>query len=265
MAKQVLNMMERLGVKNTGFVLEYIRDAFTEIQELIEEYEVVTQYINIVSGVEEYNFPDDMLRLTSFEVNDNDDLSYNDEDWQFDNRGRKFILRMKDTEGNFDTPSVNVTNGIEIRYTKRPYVFVKNPDGDANYYDHTTAQTSGVTVGEVVYIADGVRADYAKRYHYYERVTSDLSSTDLSGVDYTTYWTDVTELSSPDEESYINCDDTMFRAIEQYIRMKMSDNTDDIPKAEYRKRRFNIDVGRVESNRILTRKGKVAREPYSLL
>ena len=267
MAKQVLNMMERLSVKDTGFILEYIRDAFTEIQELIEENESILQYIDIVNGVELYNFPEDMIRLTSLRINDNDELSYNKEKWQFDERGRKFVLKMKNTEGDFDTPSVSVSNGIELRYTKNPYIFVKNPDGDSNYYDYTTAQTSAVTVGQIVYVADGVRADYAERYHYYERKTSTLSSTALSGVDYTDtdYWTDVTELTTPDEESYINCSDTMFRAIEQYIRMKIADSGDDIQKAEYRKLRFNIDVNKTEANRIgIMRKGKVLPEPYSL-
>jgi len=266
MAITVLNLMERLRTTETGLVTAYIGDAFNEIQELSWENKV-EGYINIVSGVEDYNYPADMVQLVSLTINDNGEDSYNDYNWLAEHMGRTFKLYIEDGDGDWITPNISVTNGIELIYTKKGYVFVYNPDGDASVYDHVTTETTAVTKDEIVYVADGVRADYAARYHYYKRLVSDLPSTALSGVDYTdtTYWSDVTEIASPDENSYINCGNDMVRAVEQYVRAKMTDN-DDVKMREYRRLRFNSDLSRTISNRLgVGVRVRPPEKPYSLI
>lgn len=266
MAVTVLEIMERLRITETNLAIAYIKDAFSEIPELTWENKV-EGYIDIVSGCEDYNFPEDMVSLVSVKVNDNGEDSYNDYNWLLEPMGRTFKLYIESSDGDWVTPDVDVTNGIELLYTVKGYEFVYNPDGDSNYYDHTSDDTAEVAVDEIVYIDDGVRADYATRHHYYKRLSSTLSSTALNGVDYTDtdYWEDVTEIASPDEDSYINCSSDMVRAIEQYVRTKLADMSDDVKMYEYRRSRFNRDLSKVVDNRLGAGvRLRPPRKPYRL-
>jgi len=266
MAITVLELMERLRTTETNLIIAYIDDAFNEIQELSWENKVEGN-IDIVSGVEDYNFPVDMIQLVSININDNGEVSYNDYNWLIEPMGRTFKLYVKDTDNDWITPNVSVTNGIELLYTKKGCVFVYNPNGDSTIYDYTTAETTAVTKDEIVYVADGIRVDYADRYHYYKRLVSDLASTDLSEINYkdTTYWEDITEIASPDENSYINCGGDMVRVVEQYVRAKLSDN-DDVKMREYRRLRFKSELARLVSNRLGAGvRIRPPRKPYSLI
>ncbi len=262
---QLLELMERIGTTETNLVVAYVKDAFNDIQELSRENKT-EGYINIVNGVEDYNFPANMIKLIAMAVNDNGEQNYNDYEWRWVNMGRTFKLYKLNTENEWDTPDLNVTNGIELEYTTKGYVFVKNPEGDSSYYTYTTAQTSGVSVDEIVYVADGVRANYATRYHYYKRLVSSLSSTDLSGVDYTdtTYWEDVTEISSPDEYAYVNCGNDLIMMVEQYIRAKLADKNNDVQLYEYRNIRARKELEKTIKNRMPEVRVKPPRYPFKL-
>lgn len=250
---RLLELMERIGSRDTKLIAAYIEDAFQEIQELSRENKQ-EGYISIVSGVEDYNYPAGIVQLTNIKINDNSEDSYNKYEWKLVRMGRTFKLYKKASDGDWDAPDVSVTNGIELEYTTRGYVFVYNPDGDSSIYTYTTAQTSAVAEGAIVYVADGVRADYAIRYHYYERKSGAgaLSSCDLSGVNYkdTTYWEDVTEISSPDEDSFINCGEDLIRAVEHYVRYKIADSSNDLKLAQYREQRFFRDAARTVKNKM---------------
>ena len=262
---QLLELMERVRSTDTNLIIAYVKDAFQNIQELSWE-NVTYSYIDIINGVEDYNFPANMVSLISLNINDNANDTYNNYEWRWKNLGRTFKLYKLSTKYEWDTPDLDVSNGIELEYTTRGYVFVKNPDGDSSYYNHTTAETAAVNVGEIVYITDGVRADYATRYHYYKRLSSALSSTDLSEVDYTdtNLWEDVTEISNPDENAYINCGNDLINTVEQYIRAKIADAENDIQGYEYRTARSRVDLERTIKNRMPEVRVRPPRRPFKL-
>jgi len=66
----------------------------------------------------------------------------------------------------------------------------------------------------------------------------DVGMTSTTKILNTLIWTDYTEIASPDEDSYINISDSYIDAIEEYVRMKLSDKTDDIKLKTYREQQF---------------------------
>jgi hypothetical protein len=100
---QLLEFMERIKSTDTNLIAAYVKDAFSEIQELSQE-NLTEGYISIVNGVEDYNFPTNMVRLISLNVNDNGEDNYNDYEWRRKNLGRTFKLYKLDTEYEWDTP-----------------------------------------------------------------------------------------------------------------------------------------------------------------
>lgn len=262
---RVLELMERLRVNDTGFIIAYIEDAFVEIQELSRENKKEGK-ISIVSGVEDYHFPADMINLVRIAINDNDEQSYNDEKWRWNLMGRTFKLWMLDDNSDWEACDISVTDGIELEYTSRGYVFVRNPDGDAGYYTHlaSTGSQSLVQDTSIVFLDSDTydRADRGTRGYYYKYLgTSGAVDTSDANFTDTTTWEDVTEISSPDENSYINSSDVMLKAIEQYVRAKISDAGGDIKMTEYRRSRFRKDLERTVSNRMGP--WKYARPPRS--
>lgn len=83
------------------------------------------------------------------------------------------------------------------------------------------------------------RADHGIAGHYYKYLGTD-ATIDTSVADYsnTDTWEDVTEIASPDEDSYINMSDSYVAVIEEFVRMKLADKTDDIKLKVYREHQF---------------------------
>ena len=73
---QLLELMERVRSTDTNLIIAYVKDAFQNIQELSWE-NVTHSYIDIINGVEDYNFPANMVSLISLNINDNANDTYN--------------------------------------------------------------------------------------------------------------------------------------------------------------------------------------------
>jgi len=59
---KVQEIMERVGVSDTGRAIAYIKDALDEMN-MISETHVTTERINITKDQRFYNFPNDMVKL----------------------------------------------------------------------------------------------------------------------------------------------------------------------------------------------------------
>ena len=59
---KVQEVMERIGVTDTGRALAYIKDGLEELN-MISETHVTTERINIVKDQRFYNFPNDMIKV----------------------------------------------------------------------------------------------------------------------------------------------------------------------------------------------------------
>ena len=59
---KVQEIMERVGVTDTGRAIAYIKDGLEELN-MISETHVTTERINIVKDQRFYNFPNDMIKI----------------------------------------------------------------------------------------------------------------------------------------------------------------------------------------------------------
>ena len=59
---KVQEIMERVGVVDTGRALAYIKDGLEELN-MISETHVTTERINITKNQRFYNFPNDMIKI----------------------------------------------------------------------------------------------------------------------------------------------------------------------------------------------------------
>ena len=59
---KVLEIMERVGVTDTGRAVAYIKDALEEMN-MISETHVTTERIDITKDQRFYNFPNDMIKI----------------------------------------------------------------------------------------------------------------------------------------------------------------------------------------------------------
>ena len=59
---KVQEVMERIGVTDTGRALAYIKDGLEELN-MISETHVTTERINITKNQRFYNFPNDMIKI----------------------------------------------------------------------------------------------------------------------------------------------------------------------------------------------------------
>lgn len=234
----VQKLTERLKLTNVhiGFILDHIRDGFRAI-ELETRENVETSYINIVDGVEYYDFPVNMVKFISISIDEDICSDYLDYRWSVS--GRKIRLRKYNNDSELDVPDESLANAIIIRYTSAGYIFVHNPDGDNTYYNFLSSETTAVDVDEIVFVVDGHTTGSGERFHYYKCLSA-ITSTDLSTIDFTdtTAWEDVTEITSPDEDSYINLNDNMIDALTEYVRARLSEDREDVKMMEYRENRF---------------------------
>ena len=103
---QVYELMQRIGTRDTNLVIAYIKDAFRSIEEISRE-NVVSTHIDIVNGVEDYQFPTDMVKLVSMKI----DTGIADAaDYYWEVYGRFFKLWKKDYSGELFSPNINETN-----------------------------------------------------------------------------------------------------------------------------------------------------------
>jgi len=216
---QVLRVMEKAGSRETGVVIDAIRDAFLETESKYHE-NVETSYIDLVVGQKLYDLPSDFVMNAGIEISKSL-ANYEDYQWTIQGRKLKILKRNYDT-GEFIAPDEAYTNGIAIVHTLLGMMFVYNPDGDNTYYDHISTDTTGVAVDEVVYVVDG-HASGGERYNYYKALVI-VASVDLSTVDFTdtSTWENVTEIASPDEFSYINADENLSLAIIEFVKGKLA-------------------------------------------
>ena len=72
----------------------------------------------------------------------------------------------------------------------------------------------------------------------------------------------MTEISSPDENSFLGCNDSMLNAIEAYVKYKLTED----PKLEqYRLSQFYIAADKVTRARLGVTKSAVPSAPYRML
>ena len=71
----VLEVMERIGVRNTTRTIAYIKDALLNIKSNTQE-EIVSEKQNIISGVRDYRLPADKIAIVDISVLDTDDDKY---------------------------------------------------------------------------------------------------------------------------------------------------------------------------------------------
>ena len=72
---KVQEIMDRVGLKETGLTVQWIRDAINVMQSQTEE-NVATWKTNITDGTREYPFPANMIKLKSVSVKDTNDSKY---------------------------------------------------------------------------------------------------------------------------------------------------------------------------------------------
>jgi len=189
---QILEVLERVNSTQTNLVIKYIRNAFQELQESYYE-KTKTSYINLISGVSDYNLPVDYVALVpggtdnGIQVNDNITDSG---DYRWTIVGRKLRVYKINDENQLSTPDQNYANGIAIAHTYIGYSFIRNPSGDSNYYT-----AGGITSGDEILIPDpaalldtvvsvtdqtpSIRTDYAKLGHHYQRTAYDKIESEL--------------------------------------------------------------------------------------
>jgi hypothetical protein len=220
---QVLKVMEKAGSRETGVVIDNIRDAFLEIESKYHE-NIETNYIDLVVGQKLYDLPEGFVMNSAIEISK---TLTNYEDYQWTIQGRKLkILKKSYDTGEFIAPDEALTDGIAIVHTSLGMMFVYNPEGDATYYDYTSTGTETVLEDEIVYVLNG-HASGGERYNYYKALANQASA-DLTTVDYsdTDTWENVTEIASPDEFSYINADENLSLAIIEFVKGKIAMSSD---------------------------------------
>jgi hypothetical protein len=72
---KVQEIMERVGMRETGLALAWIKDAIHLIQSNYGE-NLATWKTNITDGTREYPFPANMIKLRSISVKDTNDSKY---------------------------------------------------------------------------------------------------------------------------------------------------------------------------------------------
>jgi len=220
---QVLKVMEKSGSRETGVVIDCIRDAFLETESKYHE-NIEISYINLVVGKSLYDLPASFVMNSSVEISK---TLTNYEDYQWTIQGRKLkILKKSYDTGEFIVPDEALANAISIKHTSLGMMFVYDPDGDSDTYDYTSTGTETVLINEIVYVLDG-HASGGERYNYYKALANQASA-DLTTVDFsvTTTWENVTEIASPDEFSYINADENLSLAIIEFVKGKLAMPTD---------------------------------------
>jgi len=195
---QVLEVMERVNSTQTNLIINFIKNAFLELQENYYE-KTKTSYISLISGISDYNLPADYVALVPGDTDNGikiDDNVNDSGDYRWSIVGRKLRVYKINDEERLDAPDQNYTNGISITHTYIGYDFVYSPTGDSTYYS-TGAITSGDEVlipdltdllDTIVCITDqnpSIRTDYAELGHYYERTAYDkiIDSTELTDND----------------------------------------------------------------------------------
>ena len=68
-------VMDRVGMKETGLAVALVKDAIALIQSQVDD-NVATWKTNIADGTREYPFPANMIKLKSISVKDTTDLKY---------------------------------------------------------------------------------------------------------------------------------------------------------------------------------------------
>ena len=68
---KVKEIMERVGITQTGLALAYIKDALEEINYESETH-VETQRVNLKSGKRFYNIPNESIKILDVRVKDHD-------------------------------------------------------------------------------------------------------------------------------------------------------------------------------------------------
>ena len=71
---KVQELMERVGMTETGRAIAYIKDGLEEIN-MISETHVNTENIDITSGQRFYYFPNDMIKLLDVRCKNHDNVS----------------------------------------------------------------------------------------------------------------------------------------------------------------------------------------------
>jgi len=274
--KSVSDLITRLkmptGLDST-LIKTYISDALREIQSSTDE-DVYETLMTITSGIEQYNYPADMVRLISTRI-DIDVTNYSR--YYLEPLGRVFRIRyLNDATDILETPSTTIVDAVKIVYTAYKFPFVLAPDGTADVGDfattptiiYTTASgTQSININDVVYIADGYRVDYGIRYHYYQALST-LGSTDLGAEDYTdtARWSDATspKLTVTDGASYIGVEDNFYDAVFEYVKKMIAEETDDIKLERYRELKFNDKKNKAMDNRKGNTDIAIPKSPFSI-
>ena len=68
-------IMDRVGMKETGLSVALVKDAIALIQSQVDD-NVATWKTNITDGTREYPFPANMIKLRSISVKDTNDKKY---------------------------------------------------------------------------------------------------------------------------------------------------------------------------------------------
>ena len=68
-------IMDRTGIKETGFAVALVKDALALIQSQVDD-NIATWKTNIADGTREYPFPANMIKLKSISVKDTNDSKY---------------------------------------------------------------------------------------------------------------------------------------------------------------------------------------------
>jgi len=260
--KQVLNLMERVHSRKSSLVIEFIRDAFFDIESNFSE-NIVTSYIDIVADQSLYELPVDFVMNDSIEINKDID-DYNDFQWTI--QGRKLKVLVNNRDGTYSAPDTAKANGIAVKHTATGNMFVKDPTGsDSSLYDYKSGGENGFAlIGDIIYTEDGYYAG-GERYSYYEAIvafTGDLATVDYSDTD---TWVNVSSIASPDEFSYINADENLIQAIISHVKSSLSMDSDPALAQNHM-----VNSRAKASQAVVVRKGRQnarvrpARRPYSL-
>lgn len=68
-------IMDRVGMKETGLTVALVKDAIALIQSQVDD-NVATWKTNITDGTRDYPFPANMIKLRSISVKDTNDKKY---------------------------------------------------------------------------------------------------------------------------------------------------------------------------------------------
>ena len=69
------DIMDRVGMKETGLTVALVKDAIALIQSQVDD-NVATWKTNITDGTRDYPFPANMIKLRSISVKDTNDKKY---------------------------------------------------------------------------------------------------------------------------------------------------------------------------------------------